>query len=153
MPARAHTSNLTDKEKQKRMCIIDNKGKDYMKHAEKVCRKLKCCRMPFLPEASIWIRRAQIYYSLIKIWNKGNLKQVARRCNILNPLGLPMSKLLLHLDECKQECKFYQEHGKRFGMAHLNKCLHLAQEREDEEAVEKLLLSSLRKSRGPSGSG
>ncbi len=83
-----------------RVGSIDKVGKEYMKHAEKVCRKIKCCRILFSPEASIWIRRAQVYYSLLKlhkekIRNKGNLKQAARRCNIPNPLGLMIAKILL----------------------------------------------------------
>jgi hypothetical protein len=95
-----HTSYWTHEEKQCRVCLIDKVGKEYMKHAEKVCRKIKCCRIPYSPEASIWIRCTQVYYSLIKlhkgkIQNKGNLKQVARRCNIAIPLGLSMGKILL----------------------------------------------------------
>jgi hypothetical protein len=99
--------------------LIDRAGKEDMKHTKKVCRKIKCCRIPYYPEASIWIRRAQVYYSLIKlhkgkIRNKGNLKRAARICNISNPLGLSMGKILLQVEECKRECKFYQEHGKQF---------------------------------------
>jgi hypothetical protein len=51
-----HASNWTHKEEQRRVCRIDNNGKEYMKHAEKVCRKTKCCWIPYSPEASIWIR-------------------------------------------------------------------------------------------------
>ncbi len=62
-----HVGNRTHEEKQCRVCLIDKAGKDYTKHAEKVCRKIKCCRIPCSPKASIWIRRAQVYYSLIKL--------------------------------------------------------------------------------------
>jgi hypothetical protein len=55
-----HVSNLMQQEKTMRVGSIDKAGKEYMKHAEKVCRKIKCCRIPFSPEASIWIRRAQV---------------------------------------------------------------------------------------------
>jgi hypothetical protein len=94
-----HVSNWTQEEKERRVCKIDREGKEYTKNAEKVCRKIKCCRIPFSPEASIWIRHAQVYYSLIrlpkgKIKNKGNLKQAARRCNISNPLELSIGKIL-----------------------------------------------------------
>jgi hypothetical protein len=62
-----------------------------------MCRKIKYCRIPYSPEASIWIRRVQVYYLIIRwhkgqIRNKGNLKRVARRCNIQNPMGLSMAK-------------------------------------------------------------
>ena len=114
-----------------------------MIHVEKTCRKIKCCRIPYLPEASIWIRRAQVYYSIIRwhkglIWNKGNLKRAARRCNIQNPMGLSMDKVLQQFEECKQECKFYQENGKWFQAKHLNEWMRLAQEHDDEEAFKKI---------------
>ncbi len=44
-----------------------------------------------------------------------------------------MAKVLQWVEECKQECKFYQENGKRFQAKHLNKRMHLAQERNNEE--------------------
>ena len=114
-----------------------------MIHVEKTCRKIKCCRIPYSPEASIWIRRAQVYYSIIRwhkglIWNKGNLKRAARRCNIQNTMGSSMAEVLKWVEECKRECKFYQENGKRFRTKHLNKRMRLAQERHDEEAFKKI---------------
>jgi hypothetical protein len=114
-----------------------------MRHAEKVCRKFKCGRIPYSPEASIWIWRAQVYYLIIrwhkgKIRNKGNLRTAARRCNIQNPLGMSMAEVLLRVEECKRECKFYQENGKQFRTKHLNERMWLAQERNDEEAFKKI---------------
>ncbi len=44
-----HISNRMHKEKQCRVFLIDKEGKEYMKHVEKVCRKIKCCRIPYLP--------------------------------------------------------------------------------------------------------
>jgi hypothetical protein len=110
-----HVSNSMQQEKTMRVGSIDKADKEYMKHAKKVCRKTKCCQILFSPEAFIWIRRAQVYYSLLKlhkgkIRNKGNLKWAARRCNIPNPLGLLIAKILLRLEECKCKCQFYQEH-------------------------------------------
>jgi hypothetical protein len=74
----------------------------------------------------------------VKIRNKGNLKRAARRCNIQNPLGMSMAKVLLRVEECKQECKFYQENGRRFRTKHLTKRMQLAQERNDKEAFKKI---------------
>jgi hypothetical protein len=125
------------------LIAINKEGRDYMIHLEKMCRKIKCCRIPYSPEASIWIRRVQVYYSIIR-WHKGqiqnrwNLKRAARRCNIQNPMGLSMAEVLLRVDECKRECKFYQENGKRFRTKHLNGRMHLAQECNDEEAFQKI---------------
>jgi hypothetical protein len=86
-----HVSNWLQAKKEHRVCAINRVGKEFMMPAEKVYRKIKCCRFPYLPEASIWIRCAQVYYSLLKyhkgnVKNIDNLKRVARRCNILNPL-------------------------------------------------------------------
>ena len=138
-----HRSSLSYKKRTDMLNAIDKEGRDYMIHAEKMCRKIKCCRIPYSPEASIWIRRAQVYYSIIRwhkgqIRNRGNLKRAARRCNIQNPMGLSMAEVLLRVDKCKQECKFYQENGKRFRTKHLNKRMRLAQERNDEEAFQKI---------------
>ncbi len=49
-----------------------------------------------------------------------------------------MAEVLLQVEECKQECKFYQENGKQFQAKHLNKRMRLAQERNDEEAFKKI---------------
>ncbi len=98
----AHRSNLATNKKTEVINNINREGRDYMRQAEKLCRKIKCCRIPYSPEAAIWIRRSQVYYSIIrwheeKIRNKGNLKRAARRCNIQNPLGMSMAKVLLRV--------------------------------------------------------
>ncbi len=49
-----------------------------------------------------------------------------------------MAEILLRAEECKRECKFYQENGKRFQAKHLNELMRLAQERNDEEAFKKI---------------
>jgi len=36
---------------------LDREGEQYMKHAEKKCRQIKLGCIPFLPEASLWIRQ------------------------------------------------------------------------------------------------
>jgi hypothetical protein len=139
----AHTEKYSTEETARRVIIIDKEGKTYMQHAEKICRKIKCCRFPFLPEASIWIRQVQVYYLLLcfhqgKIKNRGNLKRAARRCNIPNPLGLTIADILACLETCKKECNFYQEHGQCFRRKHLSNRLRIAQEQEDEEAFQKI---------------
>jgi hypothetical protein len=104
----AHTRMYTPEERAGKVMKIDEEGKAYMQHAEKICRKIKTCKIPFSPEASIWIRQAQAYYSLLqfhqgKIKNQGNLKRTARRCNIPNPLGLTVAEILERLNACKKE--------------------------------------------------
>jgi hypothetical protein len=114
-----------------------------MCHAEKICRKIKSCRIPFSPEAAIWIRRVQVYYSLLRyhkgqVKNRKNLKRPARRCNIPNPLSLTIAEICTRLKECKKECVFFQEHGKQYRWKHLNNQLQVAQDSEDEEAIQKI---------------
>jgi hypothetical protein len=67
-----HTSNWSHEEKQCRVCMIDKAGKEYMQHAKRAYRKIKCCWIPYSLEASIWIKCAQVYYSLIKL-HKGKI--------------------------------------------------------------------------------
>jgi hypothetical protein len=114
-----------------------------MRHAEKLCRKINCCRIPFSPEAAIWIRGVQVYHSLLryhkgKIKNQGNLKRAARRCNIPNPLQLSIQDIAHQLEACKKECLFCQEHGKQFRRKHLEDQKRIAQEHKDEEAFIKI---------------
>ncbi len=73
-------SNLPHEMKVEKLNAINQEGHDYMRHAEKTCRKIKSCRIPYSPEASIWIQRAQVYHSILRwqrgrIRNKGNLKR------------------------------------------------------------------------------
>jgi hypothetical protein len=129
----AHAGNYDDKIRAKKIIAIDEEGKAYMRKAEKICRKIKCCRIPFSPEAAIWIRRVQIYSSILryhkgKIKNRGNLKRAAQCCNIDDPLTLPLREILQRLEACKKECLFYREHGKRFRWKHLEERKIAAQE-------------------------
>ena len=88
----------TAEERARKVITIDEEGKACMRHAEKICRKIKSCRIPFSPEAAIWIRRGQVYYSLLRyhkgrVKNRGNLKRFARRCNIPNLLSLTAAEI------------------------------------------------------------
>ncbi len=61
---------------------LDREGEQYMKYANKKCRRIKLGCIPFSPEASLWIRQCQVYHSLLrwharKIRNQGNLKRTA----------------------------------------------------------------------------
>jgi hypothetical protein len=69
----AHTGGYSVEETAHRVIAIDKEGKSYMQHAEKICRKIKCCQIPFLPKASIWIRPVQVYYLLLCFY-QGKIK-------------------------------------------------------------------------------
>jgi hypothetical protein len=72
----AHTGIYSNKIRAKKITAIDKEGKAYMRRAKKICRKIKCCRIPFSPEAAILIRRVQVY-SLILRYHKGKSKTAA----------------------------------------------------------------------------
>jgi hypothetical protein len=48
-----HAGVYADKEWARKVIIIDEEGKAYMRWAEKICRKIKCCCNLFSPEAAI----------------------------------------------------------------------------------------------------
>jgi hypothetical protein len=45
----------------RKLNALDSELGDYMRHAEKKCRKIKSGCIPFSPEAALWIRRMQKY--------------------------------------------------------------------------------------------
>jgi hypothetical protein len=45
---------------------LNQDGEQYMKHAEKKCCWIKSGRIPFSPEASLWICQCQVYRSLLR---------------------------------------------------------------------------------------
>merc|ERR1712155_481212 len=75
---------LTASASRKKVVIdaLDKESGDYMRHAERHCRRIKSGRIPFSPQAAVWIRRAQVYRSVLryhagKIRNRGNLRRAA----------------------------------------------------------------------------
>ncbi|KAL7530123.1 hypothetical protein ACHAXR_007411 [Thalassiosira sp. AJA248-18] len=140
----AHINSSTFNEAAKKVEKIDQEGADYMRHAEKICRKIKACRIPFSEDSSIWIRRTQVYFSLIKfhqgkISNRGNLKRAARRCNIKQPLSLSLQQIAESLEYCQSQCEYFKKYGAKYRVRHLNKRVEAARLREDEDAALKIL--------------
>ena len=137
----AHTKSSTFEEVAKKVIKIDTEGEQYMKHAEKICRKLKSCKIPFSPEASIWLCRVQVYNSLLKlhkgkIRNKGNLKRTARR--IERAFSLTVPEILEKLKHCESQCEYFKRHGKKYRYRHLAKRAQAARDRDDEEVAKKI---------------
>jgi hypothetical protein len=50
---------------QRELNKIDRQSKELMLNAERKCRRIKSGRIPFSPEAALWIRRTQVYRSLV----------------------------------------------------------------------------------------
>lgn len=95
---------------------IDTKLKDDILSAERTCQKIKSGQIPFFLEAEIWIRRVQLYKTLLKFHsrhhcNYGNLQRMAHRLGIHNPLELSDNEVLIRLQVCKEQCEYYREHG------------------------------------------
>jgi len=129
---------------QLKMDSIDRQRKDIMLAAEKRCRRISSGRIAFSPEASLWIRRCQVYRSLLKykagkITNRGNLKRAARRCKIFRPMHLTIYEIRERLKVAKEKCKHFRRHGKRYRRQHLNNCLQRAQDKNDEQAEKEIL--------------
>jgi hypothetical protein len=133
------TSNQPKADIAKALNKLDKEGDACMKHTEKKCCRLKSGRIPFSPEASLWIRQSQVYRSLLhwharKVRNRGNLRRTAQRCQINAPFQLTVDDIKLRLWICKEKSDYFWKHGKRHRWQHLNQCLERVQEREDEAA-------------------
>ena len=75
----AHRKSRSRQGLQRRLNALDKELGCYMKYAEKNCHRIKSGRIPFSPEAALWIQRTQVYRSLLRfhsghIRNRGNLK-------------------------------------------------------------------------------
>ncbi len=75
---RAYEKSKSKKALCRRVNKIDQESKELMKNAEKTCQRIKSGKIPFSPEAALWIRRALVYHSLLRyhlglIRKRGNL--------------------------------------------------------------------------------
>jgi hypothetical protein len=61
----AASSSGSKEEVSKKLNKLDQEGEAYMKHAKKKCCRLKSGRIPFSPEALLWMRQCQVYRSLL----------------------------------------------------------------------------------------
>ena len=121
--------------------IIDQQVYNYK--SEKICQKIKSCKIPYSPESSLWLRRAQVYQSLLKyhkgkIRNVGNLKRAARGCNIKKCMKLSVAQIFEKLKYCESQCEYYKRHGRKYRFQHLNNRVKAAEQRGDEEAAKKI---------------
>ncbi len=113
-------------------------------HVERKCWQIKSGRIPFSPEAALWIKRTQVYQSLLKhhagrIKKKGNLKQDACCCGIDNTVSISLEETKAHLIMCIKRCDHFQKHGQLYQQKHLYQCLTAAKEKDVEEAEKQIL--------------
>jgi hypothetical protein len=62
---RAHEESTDNLKAEVKINVIDREGRQYMMSAEKKCQKIESGWIPFSPEAAVWIRRCQIYRSIL----------------------------------------------------------------------------------------
>jgi hypothetical protein len=105
---------------------VGGNSMQFMKHAAKKCRRLKLGCICFSPKSVMWIKREQIYKSLVEyhlVWkkNRGNLKRAARKQGIKKPFQISMAGLKTRLEVCKKRNNYFREHGPRYQKKHLLK--------------------------------
>jgi hypothetical protein len=129
---------------KERTDVIDEEKAQYMRGSEKRCRKIKSGRIPFSDKSAVWIRRRQVYHSLLRfhrgeIRNRANLKRAARRCGINRALQLSVSSIKRRLKECEKQCNYFQRHGHRYRRKFLERRLSVARIKNNEKAVKEIL--------------
>ena len=141
---KAHTLGCGKADTQRRINQVDKHGGQFMTHAERICRKLKSGRICFSPESVIWIKREQIYRSLVEYKqgrkkNRGNLKRAARAQKIEKPFQISMAQLMINLEVCKERNDYFRTHGARYRKKHLLTRAGIAREEGREEAAAQIL--------------
>ncbi len=111
-----HFEGKNKEDIQSKIVKADGDSMQFLKHAAKKCRKLKSGRICFSPESFIWIKREQIYKSLVEYHlgrnkNRGNMKRAARKQGIKDPFQISMAELNMRLEVCKERNNYFRKHG------------------------------------------
>ena len=141
---KAHILGRSKSDTQRRINQVDEHGCQFMTHAERICRKLKSGRICFSPESVIWIKREQIYCSLVEYKqgrnkNRGNLKQAARAQKIKNPFQISLAQLKVNLEVCEERNDYFRMHGARYRKKHLLTRAGIARDEGREKAAAQIL--------------
>ncbi len=139
-----HTADLPVTERKRLLDNLDAESTNLMKNAERKCRRIKSGQIPFSPEAAKWIRRLQVYRSLLRnvrggTCNRGNARRAALRAGIEFPFSLSEAEILARMEVCSTHCEYYQHHGAAYRKRHLNDRLEKAKETGDETAETQIL--------------
>ena len=140
----AHTEGRNREEVQSKIASVDNTSTQFMQHAAKRCRRLKSGRICFSPESVIWIKRSQIYNSLMEYnlgrnKNRGNLKRGARKNGIKHPFQISMAELKIRIEVCEERNNYFRKNGRRYQKKFLLERVEAAREHGREEAAAKIL--------------
>jgi len=138
------TNSKTGRRAQQALNKLDKQTAELMANAEQKCRKIKSGRIPFSPEAAIWIRRTLVYKSLLRyhqglIRNRGNLNRTTRRCGIGNCFKLLIESILQRVEICREKCNYFRKHGKRYRTKHLHQCAKNARDKGDDRKAQEIL--------------
>ena len=87
------------KEVSEMLEILDKEMTELMLSSEKECRKLYAGHYEFSPDIQIWISQCHAFRQLIqerqgKCKNRSNLKRLAKRCNIPDPMSYYTQELV-----------------------------------------------------------
>ena len=139
-----HNSDLSKEQMKAKLDKLDEISRDFMLNAERKSRKVRNGKIPFSPEASLWIKRMQFFRTLLKYWagksvNRGNLKRKAKRCNVVNPFQLTLVEIEARMQECRERCKHFEIYGDAYRTKHLKKRLEVARQNEDEVSERRIL--------------
>ena len=141
---RLHTTCTSRRLFQRGLNKLDRQSREIMLNAEKKCQRIKSGRIPFSPEAALWICLTQVYRSLLRyhrglIRNRVNLKWTARRCGILQCFSISIEDILQRIKVCIKQCDYFWKHGQQYWRKHLYNCLQNAKDVEDDSKEKEVL--------------
>ena len=101
---------LARKEVSEMLEILDKEMTELMLSSEKECSKLYAGHYEFSPDIQIWISQCHAFQQLIrerqvKCKNRGNLKHLAKRCNIPDPMSYSIQELVSQYRLCRSRSK------------------------------------------------
>ena len=140
------TAYLAETKEEARLALAssEEKSKQYMAHAESKCRKIKAGRIPFSAESVTWIKRSEVYRTLLRHHagrkvNRGNLKRKCKKLKILRPFNIPVVEIAARLKACDSKCDHFRKHGHHYRKKHLDRRLEVAKKKGDEAAEKRIL--------------
>ena len=121
---KAHKNSKSKAEIRQKVEKIDQEAGQLMSNASWKCRKIKSGRICFSPESVLWIKRRQIYQSLLEHLrgrpkNRGKLKRAARKQQIRSPFQLSSQEIRSRLTICESQISYFREFGERYRKKHL----------------------------------
>ena len=120
----AHENSKNKAKIEHKVGKIDLEAGQLMNNASQKCRKFKLGWICFSFKSVLWIKRKQIYHSLLKHLrgrpkNRGNIKRAARKQQIRTPFQLSSQEIISPLTICEIQIAYFREFGERYRKKHL----------------------------------